>query len=246
MLGTGRFSLKGCCQHWATREKATKQHTHVPGQRVHSTGNNWSAKSNSSQGSQSFAGIRTWHQVRKLSWLSVTSFHTEMLYKHHSHATNIFMKLLADISTGKGQQRRELMARKSRMEGTHAQDTECTKELRVCKAEDEEAPWGSANTPDVLLLEGLSTSTVGTWEGGHQHPQGWGFSQGLQQQPGLTASKPAKRPRGLSFVLHNSGADRTLTETSRFVSTDSHHNHPKKPPQLQLPNSSYSKPRFQI
>lgn len=41
-----------------------------------STVNEWSAKRNWSQGSESFGGIWTWHQVRKLSWLSVTSFHT--------------------------------------------------------------------------------------------------------------------------------------------------------------------------
>jgi len=86
------------------------------------------------------------------------------------------------------------------------------------------------------------------WE--HEHlTRPLGFSHGRQQQPKLIL--PANRHKGQGCsnlschtVSHKSPVQaRTLTETSKLVSTRLHHNNPKN--KTPNPNLCYLKARFQ-
>lgn len=76
-LCTGRFSLKGCCQCCATGERCNKTaNKFCTGGSLHCLVQISSQKQLKSRKMKSFGGIRAWHQIRQLSSLAVTSFHT--------------------------------------------------------------------------------------------------------------------------------------------------------------------------
>lgn len=150
-----------------------------------------------------------------------------------SHAISVFIQSLADVSTGKGHQGTELVARKSRMEGHMAQDTEYTKSQDCAKQS-----TGRQLPHSRCAAAGRAQPR---WAGGEG-------SQGPHKAPhkGTAAAKgtlPANWHRGQEAFIcpatqHPAQAPgrQDLTQTSTFITTDLHHNHSKKTQQLQLSN----------
>lgn len=110
-----------------------------------------------------------------------------------SHATSVFMQSLADVSTGKGHQGTELVARKSRMEGHITQDTEYTKSQDCAK---------QSTGRQLPHSRCAAAGRAQPWWGGVTRTS-QGSSQGdSSSSQGDSASKLAQRPRGFHLSCH--------------------------------------------
>lgn len=132
------------------------------------------------------------------------------------------MKSLADISTGKGHQRRELMARRADGTGSTLHRTLNAPNRQESAKQSTGRHHGEVPTLQMCCWEGSGHQDMGSTH--EASPKATAAAQGVSGSP---------EAKGLYLSCHTSCtmllAGRTLTETSKFISTDLHHNHPKNP-----------------